>query len=121
MPLLLAFYKALLGAVEISRVPEDGLAFYVGQAGACSARRMTRRGASVWRTSRTRTAIPSTSPNLSRGGVGAFTTAASLPPQGHMCHLAKRPGLSGPGRTCRNPCEVVGKSTDLFGAAQEVG
>ncbi len=30
MPLLLAFYKALLGAVEISRVPEDGPAFYVG-------------------------------------------------------------------------------------------
>jgi predicted enzyme related to lactoylglutathione lyase len=27
--LLLAFYKALLGAVEISRVPEDGPAFYV--------------------------------------------------------------------------------------------
>ena len=24
IPLLLAFYKALLGAVEISRVPEDG-------------------------------------------------------------------------------------------------
>jgi len=30
MPLLLAFYKALLGAVEISRVPEDGPAFFVG-------------------------------------------------------------------------------------------
>jgi predicted enzyme related to lactoylglutathione lyase len=30
LPLLLAFYKALLGAVEISRVPEDGPAFYVG-------------------------------------------------------------------------------------------
>jgi predicted enzyme related to lactoylglutathione lyase len=30
MPLLLAFYKALLGAVEISRQPEDGPAFYVG-------------------------------------------------------------------------------------------
>ena len=30
IPLLLAFYKALLGAVEISRVPEDGRAFYVG-------------------------------------------------------------------------------------------
>jgi predicted enzyme related to lactoylglutathione lyase len=30
VPLLLAFYKALLGAVEISRVPEDGPAFYVG-------------------------------------------------------------------------------------------
>ena len=30
MPLLLAFYKALLGAVEVSRVPEDGMAFYVG-------------------------------------------------------------------------------------------
>ena len=30
IPLLLAFYKALLGAVEISRVPEDGPAFYVG-------------------------------------------------------------------------------------------
>jgi predicted enzyme related to lactoylglutathione lyase len=30
MALLLAFYKALLGAVEISRVPEDGPAFYVG-------------------------------------------------------------------------------------------
>jgi predicted enzyme related to lactoylglutathione lyase len=30
MPLLLAFYKALFGAVEISRVPEDGPAFYVG-------------------------------------------------------------------------------------------
>jgi predicted enzyme related to lactoylglutathione lyase len=30
MPLLLAFYKALFGAVEISRVPENGLAFYVG-------------------------------------------------------------------------------------------
>ena len=29
IPLLLAFYKALLGAVEISRVPEDGPAFYV--------------------------------------------------------------------------------------------
>ena len=28
--LLLAFYKALLGAVEISRVPEEGPAFYVG-------------------------------------------------------------------------------------------
>ena len=28
--LLLAFYKALLGAVEISRVPENGPAFYVG-------------------------------------------------------------------------------------------
>ena len=32
IPLLLAFYKALLGAVEISRVPEDGPAFYVGLA-----------------------------------------------------------------------------------------
>ena len=30
IPLLLAFYKALLGAVEISRVPEDGPAFFVG-------------------------------------------------------------------------------------------
>jgi predicted enzyme related to lactoylglutathione lyase len=30
LPLLLAFYKALLGAVEISRVPEDGPALYVG-------------------------------------------------------------------------------------------
>src|ERR1700734_865926 len=30
LPLLLAFYKALLGAVEISRVPEGGPAFYVG-------------------------------------------------------------------------------------------
>jgi hypothetical protein len=30
IPLLLAFYKALLGAVEISRVPEDGPAFYMG-------------------------------------------------------------------------------------------
>jgi predicted enzyme related to lactoylglutathione lyase len=30
LPLLLAFYKALLGAVEISRLPEDGPAFYVG-------------------------------------------------------------------------------------------
>jgi predicted enzyme related to lactoylglutathione lyase len=30
IPLLLAFYKALLGAVEISRVPEEGRAFYVG-------------------------------------------------------------------------------------------
>jgi predicted enzyme related to lactoylglutathione lyase len=30
LPLLLAFYKALFGAVEISRVPEDGPAFYVG-------------------------------------------------------------------------------------------
>ena len=30
LPLLLAFYKALLGAAEISRVPEDGPAFYVG-------------------------------------------------------------------------------------------
>lgn len=30
LPPLLAFYKALLGAVEISRVPEDGPAFYVG-------------------------------------------------------------------------------------------
>jgi predicted enzyme related to lactoylglutathione lyase len=30
LPLLLAFYKALLGAVEISRVPEEGSAFYVG-------------------------------------------------------------------------------------------
>ena len=30
LPLLLAFYKALLGAVEISRVPADGPAFYVG-------------------------------------------------------------------------------------------
>jgi hypothetical protein len=30
LPLLLAFYKALLGAVEVSRVPEDGPAFYVG-------------------------------------------------------------------------------------------
>src|SRR5271166_874453 len=27
---MLAFYKALLGAVEISRVPDDGPAFYVG-------------------------------------------------------------------------------------------
>ena len=30
LPLLLAFYKALLGAVEISRMSEDGPAFYVG-------------------------------------------------------------------------------------------
>jgi predicted enzyme related to lactoylglutathione lyase len=30
LPLLLAFYKALLGAAEISRVPEGGPAFYVG-------------------------------------------------------------------------------------------
>jgi predicted enzyme related to lactoylglutathione lyase len=30
LPLLLAFYKALFGAVEISRVPEDGPAFYFG-------------------------------------------------------------------------------------------
>jgi predicted enzyme related to lactoylglutathione lyase len=30
LPLLLAFYKALFGAVEVSRVPEDGPAFYVG-------------------------------------------------------------------------------------------
>ena len=30
LPLVLAFYKALFGAVEISRVPEDGPAFYVG-------------------------------------------------------------------------------------------
>jgi predicted enzyme related to lactoylglutathione lyase len=30
MPLLLAFYKALFGAIETSRVPEDGPAFYVG-------------------------------------------------------------------------------------------
>ena len=30
IPLMLAFYKALLGAVEISRVPDDGPAFYVG-------------------------------------------------------------------------------------------
>jgi predicted enzyme related to lactoylglutathione lyase len=30
LPLLLAFYKALLGAVEISRVPQDGPALYVG-------------------------------------------------------------------------------------------
>ena len=30
LPLVLAFYKALLGAVEISRMPEDGPAFYVG-------------------------------------------------------------------------------------------
>src|SRR4029079_11076315 len=30
LPQLLAFYKALLGAVEISRMPEDGPAFYVG-------------------------------------------------------------------------------------------
>jgi predicted enzyme related to lactoylglutathione lyase len=30
MPLVLAFYKALFGAVEISRVPENGPAFYVG-------------------------------------------------------------------------------------------
>jgi predicted enzyme related to lactoylglutathione lyase len=30
LPLLLAFYKALLGAVEISRMPADGPAFYVG-------------------------------------------------------------------------------------------
>jgi predicted enzyme related to lactoylglutathione lyase len=30
LPLLLAFYKALLGAVEISRVPGEGPAFYVG-------------------------------------------------------------------------------------------
>ena len=27
---MLAFYKALLGTVEISRVPDDGPAFYVG-------------------------------------------------------------------------------------------
>jgi predicted enzyme related to lactoylglutathione lyase len=30
LPLLLAFYKALLGAVEISRLPQDGPALYVG-------------------------------------------------------------------------------------------
>ena len=30
LPLLLAFYKALLGAEEVSRVPDDGPAFYVG-------------------------------------------------------------------------------------------
>ena len=30
LPLLLAFYKALLGATEISRMPEEGPAFYVG-------------------------------------------------------------------------------------------
>ncbi len=30
IPLLLAFYKALFGAVEISRVLEDGPAFFVG-------------------------------------------------------------------------------------------
>ena len=30
IPLLLAFYKALLGAVEISRVPEDGPPFFIG-------------------------------------------------------------------------------------------
>ncbi len=30
LPLLLAFYRALLGAEEISRVPDDGPAFYVG-------------------------------------------------------------------------------------------
>jgi predicted enzyme related to lactoylglutathione lyase len=30
LPLLLAFYKALLGAAEISRMPEEGPAFYVG-------------------------------------------------------------------------------------------
>jgi uncharacterized glyoxalase superfamily protein PhnB len=30
IPLLLAFYKALFGAVEISRVPEEGPAFFVG-------------------------------------------------------------------------------------------
>lgn len=30
LPLLLAFYKALFGAVETSRVPDDGPAFYVG-------------------------------------------------------------------------------------------
>ena len=30
LPLVLAFYKALFGAVEISRVPEEGPAFYVG-------------------------------------------------------------------------------------------
>ncbi len=30
IPLLLAFYKALLGAVEVSRVPEDGPPFFVG-------------------------------------------------------------------------------------------
>ena len=30
LPLLLAFYKALFGATETSRVPEDGPAFYVG-------------------------------------------------------------------------------------------
>jgi predicted enzyme related to lactoylglutathione lyase len=30
LPLLLAFYKALFGAEEVSRVPEDGPAFYVG-------------------------------------------------------------------------------------------
>ena len=30
IPLLLAFYKALLGAVEISRVLQDGPPFYVG-------------------------------------------------------------------------------------------
>jgi predicted enzyme related to lactoylglutathione lyase len=30
LPLLLAFYKALFGAEEVSRVPDDGPAFYVG-------------------------------------------------------------------------------------------
>jgi predicted enzyme related to lactoylglutathione lyase len=30
LPLLLAFYKALLGAVETARVPPQGPAFYVG-------------------------------------------------------------------------------------------
>jgi predicted enzyme related to lactoylglutathione lyase len=30
LPLVLAFYKALFGAVEVSRIPEDGPAFFVG-------------------------------------------------------------------------------------------
>jgi len=30
LPLLLAFYKALFGAVEVSRIPDDGPAFFVG-------------------------------------------------------------------------------------------
>ena len=30
LPLLLAFYRAPLGAAEISRMPEEGPAFYVG-------------------------------------------------------------------------------------------
>jgi hypothetical protein len=107
LPLLLAFYKALFGAEEVSRVPDDGPAFYVGLrignaelgvvadgdahidapqrillnvniadldvgdvdgllehveawADGCLARRTTCPGASVSRTSRTRTATRST-------------------------------------------------------------